>query len=319
MAFKVSNETKVGILASFALAILIIGYSFLKGNNIFDKDVTLYTKYEFTDGLTPSSSVMIKGFKIGRVSSMQLVDNQYILTEIKISNEYQVPINSIAHVMSADIMGTKIVEIELGDAKEFLQDGDTIFGDIELSLTESVKKEILPVKNKAEELMGSFDSLVTRLQVVIGDQKLSSSISNVESATGSFATLMNTLDSVVKSEAASIKSIINNVEGITANLNDNGDNIDSLIQNLAILSDSLNRADIPHFVSTLDSTLQALNQVMGKVNSGDGTLGMLLNDPELYDNLTQSTASLDSLLTDLKDNPSRYVHFSVFGRNKDKD
>lgn len=319
MSFKVSNETKVGILASFAIAIMIIGYSFLKGNNIFDKDLTIYTRYEFTDGLTPSSSVMIKGFKIGRVSNMQLIDNKYILTEMKVSKEYQIPANSVARVVGTDLMGSKAVEIVLGDAGTIAQDGDTIFGDIELSLTESVKREILPVKNKAEQLMGSFDSLVTKLQIVIGDQKIESSLNNVESATESFAKLMATLDTVIKSESATIKSILNNVDGITANLDENGDNIDSLIRNLTVLSDSLNKADIPHFVSTLDSTLQALNAVVNKVNSGDGTLGMLLNDPELYDNLTQSTASLDSLLTDLKDNPSRYVHFSVFGRNPDKD
>lgn len=319
MSFKVSNETKVGILASFALAIMIIGYSFLKGNNIFNKDVTLYTKYEFTDGLTSSSSVMIKGFKIGRVSNMQLIDNEYILTEIKVNNEYQIPVNSVARVMSADIMGTKVIEVVLGDATDYAQDGDTIFGDIELSLTESVKREILPVKNKAEQLMGSFDSLITKLQVVVGDQKIESSLNNVESATESFAKLMATLDTVIKAESNTIKGILRNVEGITANINDNGDNIDTLLANLAVLSDSLKRADIPHMVTTLDSTLQALNAVVTKINSGDGTLGMLLNDPELYDNLTRSTSSLDSLLTDLKDNPSRYVHFSVFGRNPDKD
>lgn len=317
---KISDETKVGILAAFALVIIILGYSFLKGNSLFKEDRKMYVKYNSIQGLNVSDNVVVNGFKIGRVSHMELLDaGGKVLVELKLENNFEIPSGSTAQIASADLLGTKVVNIVLNKGAAPAAANDTLLGDTQADLSESVKMEILPVKLKAEELMGSFDSIIKRLQVILDNNTIEKSFGNLEAGTKNFSDLTGKLDLLVEQESESLRKIIENLASITGNIENNNDNIDQFLGNIAQLSDSLANANIPSMVNTLDSTLASLNQVLDKINNGEGTMAMLINDPQLYTNLEKATFSLDSLLRDVEANPSRYVHVSVFGKKDERD
>lgn len=317
---KISDETKVGILTTFALVIIVLGYSFLKGNNLFKEDRNYYVKYNSVQGLNVSDNVVVSGVKIGRVSQTSFLDaNGRVLVKITLDNDFVIPQGSTAQIASADLLGTKVVNIILNHGAEPAQPNDTLIGDVQADLSEAVKTEILPVKLKAEELMGSFDSIIKRLQVVLDNNTIENSLGNLEAGTKNFSTLTGRLDVLVQQESESLKMIIENLASISGNIENNNDNIDAFLANINQLSDSLANANIPTMVNTLDSTLTNLNQILDKVNNGDGSLAMLINDPQLYTNLENATYSLDSLLRDVEENPGRYVHVSVFGKKDERD
>ncbi|MDX2002688.1 MAG: MlaD family protein [Chitinophagales bacterium] len=314
---KISDESKVGILAAFGLAIMIIGYSFLKGNNIFQKKFVLYAVYENTEGLNQSDLVRLNGYPVGRVSRLALGPNNRILAELQLDQDIKVTKRTVAKIESADLLGTKQISLILDSAGALVQNGDTILSEAQLDLTESVRKELLPVKQKAEAMMGSIDSILQVVQGILKGGKIESSMNNLNKATGNFAHIAQNVDELLEAEKSTISNILKNVQGITGNLNKNDDAINKIIANLGAVSDSLKASNIPATIATLDNTLKDVRSLMNKINEGEGTVGKLINDPTLYKNLEKSTASLDSLLVDLKLNPSRYVHFSVFSK-KDK-
>lgn len=314
---KISDETKVGIMAAFGIAIMIIGYSFLKGNNVFDKSIKVYALYDRIDGLTQSSTVIINGYGIGRVGKIQIQPDGKLLTEIKITDEsVRIPKNSTAKLVSLDFLGTRAIQIIMADeANGYVQTGDTLIGALEPKLADMVNEQIAPLKTKAEGLISSIDTVMNVVQGILGNNSINNSLTNVESATAKFALLAKHVDSLLLSEMQSIQGIIRNLEGVLAIVERNGDNLDSTFTNLNHLTGSLAQADIGGMINTIDSTLNQAKILLKQVNEGEGTVGLLLKDRTVYDNLEKATADLDSLLLDFKESPGRYIHFSVFGRS----
>lgn len=314
---KISDETKVGIMAFFGIAIMIMGYSFLKGNNLFDKSIKVYATYKSIDGLNPSSIVILNGFPVGRVGKITMQPNGELLAEIKITEEnVRIPKKSTAKLVSLDLMGTRAVQIFMADASNgYIESGDTLIGDTELKLAEMVNEQIAPLKYKAEGLISSIDTVMTVVEGILKSNSINNSLSNVESATAKFSLLAGHVDSLLLSEMASIQGIIRNLENVLAIIERNGSNLDTTFTNINHLSGSLAEADIKGMITTIDSTLNAAKVLLKQINEGEGTIGLLLRDRSVYDNLDSATASLDSLLVDFKNHPKRYVHFSVFGKS----
>lgn len=312
---KISDETKVGVLAAFGITILIIGYSFLRGNNVFEKKTFFYAIYNNVEGLTSSDPVTLNGLYVGKVMDVDLLDNTSGLSiaRILMQKDIKIPVNSSFQLYSQDLLGEKAVKLVLGNAKEYAQDGDTLKGDVAASLTEEVSEAILPVKQKAESLLGSADSIINILKVILKGGQIESSMNNIEKATGSFEHVARNIDTLIDQQRETLGKTFVNLEHITANLDSNGENITKMFENLAQLSDTLSQANIKQTVSNLNKSLEELHAMLEKVNKGEGTIGMLVNDKQLYDNLTKSTANLESLLADLEANPKKYVHFSLFG------
>jgi phospholipid/cholesterol/gamma-HCH transport system substrate-binding protein len=154
---KIANETKVGILAAFSIALLIIGYNFLKGNAIFSSETVLYARYSHVDGLAVSKPVLINGFQIGRVDKLQLQRDGSILATLKIKGKYDIPKSSIAKLESTDLLGSKAIVMDLGSGSEYAQDGDTLNANVQKGLLETVQ----PVQKKAEMIIGKMDSILT--------------------------------------------------------------------------------------------------------------------------------------------------------------
>lgn len=316
---KISDETKVGILAAFGITILIIGYSFLRGNNIFEKKTYYYAIYDKVDGLTTSDPVTFNGLPVGKIMSLDLLDDTSgrSIARVLMKKNIKIPVNSAFQLYSADLLGEKAVQLVLGDAKTYAQNGDTLKGNVAASLTEEVSMQILPVKQKAEDLLGSIDSTITILKVILKGGQIESSMSNIEKATGSFEHVARNIDTLISQQRKTLGRTFEHIEHITANLDSNNEHISKMLENLAQLSDTLSEANIKQTIANMNSSLMELQALLKKINNGEGTMGMLVTDKQLYDNLTKSTANLESLLADLEANPKKYVHFSLFG-GKDK-
>jgi phospholipid/cholesterol/gamma-HCH transport system substrate-binding protein len=317
---KLSDEFKVGVLATFALLTLILGYSFLKGNNPFGRYQTFYVLYAKVPGLNASDPVLINGFKVGRVKAIRKMPDirQGIIAELVLDNDIQLTRNTIAKIVSSDLLGEKAIELILDDSHDYLKSGDTLKSEVQMSLSEEVRYEILPVKQKATELMSSLDSLVTIIQVIVVEGQIEKTLQNLVKATGSFADVGKNLDSMVVREASNINRTLSNIEAITRTLKDNKDNIDRTLGNLAVLSDSLKRAELVTLMSNLSNVLKELKITIETINHGEGTVGLLIHKRDTYDALNNAINDLDKLLVDLKENPNRYVHFSLFGQNPNK-
>ena len=312
---KIKNETKVGILAAFSIALLIIGYNFLKGNAIFSNETVLYARYSRVDGLAVSKPILINGFQIGRVDALKLQPDGYIVAKLNINGDYQIPTNSIARLESTDLLGSKAIIMELGNSKVFAQEGDTLNANVEKNLMEAVQ----PVQKKAELIIDKMDSILTSVNSIMNPQfqeNVNKSFSSIASTLSSLEATSKKVDKLVGSEGSRVSAIMANIESISNNLKNNNAKINGILNNLHTVSDQVAAAN---FKQTLDNANQAIAELQGvvkKVNSGEGSLGLLVNDREMYDNLNNASKNLDNLMIDLKENPKRYVHFSVFGGGK---
>lgn len=315
---KIKNETKVGVLAAFAIALLIIGYNFLKGNSIFSSETELYALYSQVDGLGVSKPVLINGFQIGRVDKLELQADGKIKATLKIKDQYEIPINTIARLESTDLLGGKAVVMVLGNSKEYAQDGYVLNANVEKSLMESVQ----PVQKKAELIITKMDSILTSVNSILNpnfQKNVDKSFTSIASTLGSLEATSKKVDALVGSESAKLSGILSNVEAITLNFKNNGAKIDAILNNLNNVTDKVAALN---FKTTIDNANKAVADLQGMVSelkAGKGSLGKLLTDEELYNNLNSASKNLDALMIDLKANPKRYVHFSVFGGGNKKD
>lgn len=312
---KISDETKVGVLAAFGITILILGYSFLRGKNLFEKKKYYYAIYSKVDGLNNSDPVTLNGFVIGKVASLTLLDDTSgkAIAKIHLTKNVKIPNNSLFQLYSSDLLGEKAIQLVMGDSKIYAAEGDTLAGNVSATLQEEVSMQILPVKEKAEDLLGSVDSVINTVKIILKGGQIESSMASIEKATNEFEKVAKNIDTLVRTQRVTLSRTFEHIESITANLDSNSENINKIFSNLAQLSDSLSQANIKQTINNLDKSLYELQTLLDKINSGEGTLGMLVTDKKLYDNLTSATKNLESLLADLEANPKKYVHFSLFG------
>ncbi len=316
-----SGIIKIGIMVIFAIVVLIWGIAYLKGKDIFNKENYYYVVYKDISGLTPSGSVMINGYKIGQVTDIKLYQDssEYIVAQIMINSKFKVRKGAVAQIYSTDLMGTKAVRILYGSGKDYYMDGDTIPGAIEGDLMEQVNMEILPLKRKAESLIGSIDSAIVMFRAVFNEK-------TQENLRRTFASLKNTVanlerstmvvDTMMSSESTRIAHILSNVDSISSALENNKDEISNIIENFSAISDSLAKADIAHTLMQVDTALLQFNEILAAVNKGDGTISQLLHNDTLYMNIENATYHLNRLLRDMHENPKRYVNFSLMDFGK---
>ncbi|NII82961.1 MCE family protein [Pedobacter riviphilus] len=315
---KIKNETKVGILAAFAIALLIIGYNFLKGNSIFSNETTLYAKYTRVDGLTVSKPILINGYQIGRVAKLELQTDGSIIATLSVNSKYEIPVNSIARLEGTDLLGSKAIVMSLGNSKKMAEDGYTLNANVEKGLMEQVQ----PVQKKAELIIGKMDSILSSVNSILNpnfQKNVDKSFNSIAGTLASLETTSKKVDGLVGSESARIAAIFKNVEGITANLNNNNQKISDILTNINTVTDKFAAANFKQTLDNANNAIANLQSVISGIKDGKGSLGLLLNDDKMYQNLNNASKNLDALMIDLKANPKRYVHFSVFGGGNKKD
>ncbi len=321
---RVSKEFKVGLLVVLGLLLLFIGVNFLKGGAIFGKSREFYAVFENSSGLSASNEVQLNGVKIGQVLAVTLHpdENGKVLVRFSIDDDdLEIPKYSEAWLISSDILGTKALDIRMDTVarKEiaYYQDGDTLFSKLEMSLEDQINQEILPLKKKTEELIGSVESIIVSVNAfwdTSAAYTIDESLYEVRDAIGTFADLANNLSILISAETEMVDNILKDVHLITDNLADKSDQISNTIDNISAISDTLAESDLKTVIVETKTTLQELNGVLGMVNDGEGTLGALLHSDSLYNGLISTNHSINLLIDDLQTNPNKYIHFSLLGR-----
>lgn len=313
---KISNETKVGILAAITIAILIIGYNFLKGNDIFVSENEFYAKYDKVDGLAISKPVLVNGYQIGRVSALTLLANGQVLAQFKIKPQYEVPKNTIARLESTDLLGSKAVVFDLGNSLQYAIDGDTLNANVQANLLEQVE----PIQKKAQQIISKMDSVLNSVNMILNPEfqkNVNRSFASIANTLQTLESTSKTVDGAVGIQAKRIDVILANAESISNNLKNNNQKINEMVGNFNSFSNQIATTNIKETINNANKAVSELQAAVNKVNQGTGSIALLLNDDKLYNNLNKSASDLDKLMVDVKANPKRYVSFSVFGGKKD--
>jgi len=313
---KISNETKIGVLTTLAITILILCYSYLKGNDIFAGTNRYYAIYNSVDGLSASKPVLVNGFPIGHVSKMTLRPDGRTIVEFKIEPQYNIPDNTLAKLVSTDLLGSKAIVFEMGNSKTFAADKDTLKADIQGSLAESLQ----PIQKKAELLITRLDSSLVAINKIMNPDFQKNVDRSFLSIANSLQTLEGTtkkIDQLVAGQTSHINGILSNAESVSDNLKTSTGHLNTIATNAETFSNDLAHSNIKQTLDNANKAVADLQATIARLNSSNGSLGLLLNDDHLYRNLDSATNNMNQLFIDLKAHPKRYVHFSVFGK-KDK-
>ncbi|MBK7172349.1 MAG: MCE family protein [Bacteroidales bacterium] len=314
---KIRREIKIGAFLIIVLLFFILGINYIKGKDIFRKHRTYYAKYTQIAGLVEAAPVSVNGFNIGNVSDIQFEspNSSKIIVEITVYSSINIPANSIARIFSPDILGTKNIELVLGDSRLMAMSGDTLGSEMQATLTEEVNRQVAPLKRKAEDLMLSLDTMVTVVRTVFNAQtreNLKASFEHIRQTIINIEHTTFNLDTLVYGQRSRMERILFNVEGITANIRENDKNITNILTNFSAISDTLAKAQISHTLNDVHTAMMSFDEILVKINQGEGSMGMLVNDKKLYNNLEKSSNELNQLIRDMKLNPYRYLNFSVF-------
>ncbi len=320
---KIRTEVKVALISIFTIAIFIWAFNFFKGKNLTKQSHVYYVVYEKINGLKESNPVTLNGFRIGLVNNIGLIPGTsgQLLVKILLEEDFSLPENTIADIYSADLMGTKSIRLNLGDSETMAMPGDTLAGSLEGSLTEQVSAQVLPIKNKAEKLLGSIDSILAVLQYTFNEEfskNFNSSLENITSTLEHLNHASYAIDTLITKEDGSFASIVNNLEAFSSTLKNNMDELENILVNVSMITDSLAKSNIKSLVYNMDKSLEQVQQLLSGINEGKGTIGLLITNDSLYRNLEALSHDLDLLLVDMRENPKKYVHISLFGGGKSK-
>ncbi len=317
----VSNETKVGALTAVAITLLILSFNFLKGKTLLKTGNYLYAKYTDTKGVKISNPVYVNGFQVGAVADIENADPtlKSLIVAIKLTDAYDIPANSVA-VINENPLGTPSIEIKLGNSQSFLQQGDTLQTAESKGLLSGVMDKLGPVTEQLEKTIETLDVVLKNINSVFDPQtknNLQAVIANVNKTTESLVVSSASLQQMLNQQTGAIAQSMNNVNKFTKNLSDNNEKVSQTLTNVTKTSENFAKADLAGSVDQLKAAIGNLNKLVEKVNSTDGSLGKLINDKTLYNNLNNTIKSANILVDDLRVHPKRYVNISVFGK-KDK-
>ncbi|MCF8276682.1 MAG: MlaD family protein [Flavobacteriales bacterium] len=329
---KYSKEIRTGVIAIAIIFVFVWGYNFLKGNDIFSKQRVYYTTYENVGGLTKSNAVTVNGFKVGLVKDVYFepVHRDKLIVEFMLTaDNYEIPKGAKATLVS-DLLGTTSINLVTSKDEDgvelvgYYMEGDTLPSEVEGALMESItdlSSSLATTKMKADRLFDSLDSLVVDIRDVLGpgdrESSVNRAITDLAKTMDNLKNASSKIDGILAQDGQ-LGRILADVEGFTTTLDENKDEIDNLLNNLSTLSDSLAAAELAATINNANKTFAELAEAMEKINNGEGTIGKLFKDDSVYNNLEAATRDLDSLFIDIKANPNRYVHVSVFGRKEKK-
>ena len=310
---KISNETKVGALTAIAIVILILGFNYLKGRNVTDRSDEIYAVFPSVKGVQKSNAVMINGLQVGKVTDLKEKDKNLsgIVVTITLTKNINIPKNSLIGINS-ELLSSTSLDIALGDAAEYVTDGDTLNTVMNQSLMAQLTKSINPAIDNANKTLTSLDVLIRKLSAIVD----TTTQLNIQEIVRHLSSTTRSLDLMVNAQNGVLIRSLKNVESITGNMAKNNDHISATLANLDKTSSKLADADIEAVLQSLKTTMSKLQNTVDNVNSKNGTVGLLLNDRQLYDELRQTNRSLTTLLDDLRVNPKRYVNISVFGKKQ---
>jgi len=316
---KITKELKIGFIFAAGAVILVWGINFFKDRHVFSNSKIVYGVYTHIDGLVEANPIIIHGMKIGQIDAVYFTNDtsQRIIVRMIIDNtSVQIPKNSIARIITSDIMGARKLEIILGnDYSHLIKSGDTIPSEVQTSILDVVSDQIAPIKAKAETLIGSVDSVLEVIKGIFNKRtqdNLHESMESLAHTLHSIESSMKQVDTWVAGDGK-LNRIFSNIESISASIKSNSDNISIVIKNFSDISDSLAKTNFASTLMNANNILANANTIITNINNGKGSVGLLLNNDSLYNGLSNSARDLDLLMKDMKQNPNRYLNFSIFG------
>lgn len=317
---KISNETKVGALTAIAITLLILGFNFLKGKNLTTKTMRFYAVFGNIQGLASSNAVVINGKQVGTIYSTEgSRDMRRIVVALTLNQAVDIPDNSIA-VITPSLLGTTSVEIKLGTTNTFKKNGDTLLTMASAGMFDEAFQKVDPVLYQVKNAVKSLDSVLLTVNSVFDPStknNIKAVMENLNRTTATLALSSASLQTLLNTQTGALAKTLDNMSSFTGGLKNNNAKIDQTLTNLEATTAKFSKLELEKTLTSLDLTVTELKNTIGKVNSDNGTLGLLINDTRLYNNLTATSNKLNLLLDDFRVHPKRYVNISVFGR-KDK-
>ncbi|MBX2902282.1 MAG: MCE family protein [Chitinophagales bacterium] len=316
-----NNATKVGIFSVITVVIFILGFYFLKGENLFIAKNKYYAVYDKVDGLYKSNQVVVNGYKIGLVSDMKYnPSNGKITVEFTVDDDIPLPADSRAVILSTDFLGGKVLDIELGKSPKILDNLDTVQSAYQSDLLGGISEKLNPVMAKVGGVLGEMEITLREINSMFKsgeDASIRDAVANLNKSLAHIEKITKEFE--VLAANGSIQNSLKNIEGITGNLQKSNTDISRLLKNVAEISDSVAAADLKGTILNARNAIAELQGIVGDINNGKGTVGKLIKDDKLYADLDSTVKSLDVLLKDVKANPYRYVNVSLFGGKKRDD
>jgi len=311
---KISNETKVGILTIVALVILIVGFNFLKGKDVFSRSKKIYAVFKELGTLEKSNEVKINGLPIGNVYDKKERDKDVsaVVVTISLTRDINIPKNSVAYI-SSSLVGSSYIIIERGNSTEMMGDGDTLTTRMETGILGDVKAQMNPTMARIRDVLDSLKETLSGVNGMLNMENkayLKETLHNLSQAS-------NALNGLLDNKNGALAKTLNNAQAMTESLKNNSADISTTIGNAKKVSEKLAALELQPTIESLNTMISSLKATGAKLNSTDGTLGALMNDRALYDKLNDAILSAEILIDDLRTHPKRYVNLSIFGK-KDK-
>ena len=293
-----SKEVQIALVAVAGIVVMFFGLKFLKGMTLFSSADSYYAKFDNVAGLSVSSPIYSNGFRVGVVENViyNYEGANEIIAKLGLNNKMRLPNGTKAEI-SKDLMGNVELDLILGpNPVDLMEPGDTLFGHIQQSALAKAS-DMLP---RIQQMLPKLDSILANVNLLLSDPALSSSIHNIDQITANLSSTTNELHNLSSNLKTQVPGMI--------------EKADNVLENTNILTKNLSDLDIAMTMAKVNNTLQNVEQMTAKLNSNEGTIGLLMRDQELYRNAVSTMGHVDSLMIDLKQHPKRYVHFSIFGR-----
>jgi phospholipid/cholesterol/gamma-HCH transport system substrate-binding protein len=296
-----------------SILVFFAGFYFLKGSNLFSSANNYYAYYDNVAGLQPSAPVQIRGLQVGKVSDIELNGAGRVKVTFEMDSKYTLPQGSVAKLASSDLLGSKVVRMELGAGGGQIPDGATLRGEIEGGVLDQVSSEITPLVKTIQGVALRLDTALMNVNGILNSEnqrRLNHAVVGLDATVSNFSQLSGELNR----QRGTITKIVQNADKITGNLAANSGDIDRIINNLDGTTKQLSNAPIEKTFNDLQATVGELRGVMDKINRGEGSLGALLTDKSLYYRLDTTLSTFSTLADDINKHPSRYINLTIFGR-----
>lgn len=320
---KISKEIKTGVIALLAIGLLVTGVNFLKGKNFLGGDTIYYAYFPNSGGLAPASSVVLNGVPIGKVLSIENVHtknpNKLVRMKFTIADaSIKIPKGSTLEVGSLDLLTKGLILVYPSEISSgYLKPGQSMMGTVAIDMFDQVKMYADPITSKLQGMMSKVDGLVTSFSSfwdTTATSEIQGSMEELKIAIKRFGNVADQVEGLITDERVKFGRIMANVESISGNIKLSNDKLTSIIGNTKKLTDDFVTADFKNVIGDAQSTIKKLNNVLDDATKGTGTLGKLLKDDALFNELVETNKDLQSLVTDLEAHPERYIHFSLIGR-----
>ena len=319
---KISKEIVTGIIAILAIGLLVAGINFLKGNSFFGGDEVYYTYLPNSGGIAVASSVMVNGVAVGKVTDIELTNEKDSLKKVLVTfniqeKGFKIPKGSTIEAGALDLFNKGLIlSLNPDISKGFHAPGDYLQGIVTIDITTQVKAYADPLVKKVQGAISSIDNMVTSLTAfwdTTATSEIEGSLGELKLAIHNLGLVADQVQGMVVEEKDKFSRIVSNVESITANIRKSNDAVNEIVGNAKKFSDELVTVNFKKIINEATATISSLNGVIQKANSPDGSIGMLLNDTKLYDNLVETNNELQMLVNDLRLHPERYIHISLLG------